>query len=45
MNSSQEPSLITAYIEVHPNHPKFREPGYKIVMLSLIAYKENHDNL
>lgn len=44
MNASQQPSLITGYIEVHPNHPKFRESGYKIVMLSLIFYKEINDN-
>lgn len=44
MNSVQQPSLITGFIEVNPNHPRFREAGYKVVMLSMISYKENHDN-
>jgi len=42
MNEQQKPSLITGYIEVHPNHPKFREPDYRVVMLSLVGFVEKY---
>jgi hypothetical protein len=29
---------------VHPSHPKFREAGYKVVMLALIGYQESYEN-